>query len=768
VNLPRKSWFANLCLLTGLVAVPARAVNPPPAALRELAAHATQRDLWPRLRSYARTQTDQEWSGWALFLAGYQEYQAKVYPQAAQDLAEAAQSGFSLADYAEFYQATALRQSSRAADAAAALQDFSTRFPQSHLLVEALTLRSSALVSSEQFQAAIDALKAVPETSKQAALELLLGQAYMQAQQQGDAATAFQNVYYNFPLSAQAKTAGDTLNLLRTQLGASFPEPSDELKMARAEAIFKAGHFDDALKEYGALLTAGPSNSLAQRWLLEQTRCLVRLHHTADASQALLTHYDTPELESQRLTLMVQLHVQQSDAAAIAQDLAQFEASYASSPAYADALSSAGGFYFRQFNWQEAAQTYRKLWDQFPQNDHLRDDGWRLGWSDYLVGDAKTAAVLHTYLMQYPDSSRAPAALYWLGRVEEDQGVIAEARALYALLVNRFAHTYYAPHAAAHLATLRTRPASVTGPNDSAAAPLAASLIPALSPPVIPTGLACSHVVPSDAAKTALILQSLNLPTLEQQFLRDSLDGENPPGDLRVLLAGTYEAQGNAASAMFAAFKIAPTYTQMEFSDLPEEVWGFLFPQTYLKLIQTQAQLNNLDPYLVMGLIREESAYSPKALSVANARGLMQVLPQTAAETMHTSRTRIVGQRLYDPNYNVHVGCAYLAILLKEFNGQPELAMAAYNAGDFRVKDWNKKYTFRDQEVFLESIPISATRIYVEQVLRDAEIYRQLLSDAPHFAQCAQVQAAGVVQLQGVEHCDGDRALRLDESTPGE
>jgi soluble lytic murein transglycosylase len=114
------------------------------------------------------------------------------------------------------------------------------------------------------------------------------------------------------------------------------------------------------------------------------------------------------------------------------------------------------------------------------------------------------------------------------------------------------------------------------------------------------------------------------------------------------------------------------------------------------------------------------------------------------------------------------VGCAYLAILLKEFNGQPELAMAAYNAGDFRVKDWNKKYTFRDQEVFLESIPISATRIYVEQVLRDAEIYRQLLSDAPHFAQCAQVQAAGVVQLQGVEHCDGDRALRLDESTPGE
>jgi soluble lytic murein transglycosylase len=77
---------------------------------------------------------------------------------------------------------------------------------------------------------------------------------------------------------------------------------------------------------------------------------------------------------------------------------------------------------------------------------------------------------------------------------------------------------------------------------------------------------------------------------------------------------------------------------------------------------------------------------------------------------------------------------------LKKFNGQPELAMAAYNAGDFRVKEWQKKYAFRDQSVFLESIPIPATRTYVELVLRDAEIYRQLLSGKPHFAQCAQGQ----------------------------
>jgi soluble lytic murein transglycosylase-like protein len=289
-----------------------------------------------------------------------------------------------------------------------------------------------------------------------------------------------------------------------------------------------------------------------------------------------------------------------------------------------------------------------------------------------------------------------------------------------------------------------------------------------LTPPVVPPGLACAHINPSNAARPALILQALDLPTLEQEFLKAAVAGENPPAELRLLLAGTYSAQGNVAGALFAALRTTPGYAQMEFSDLPEEVWDLLYPQAYSKLIATQARLNHLDPYLVMGLIRQESAFSPHALSVANARGLMQVLPETAAHTRRSSRTRVAGRRLYDPNYNVRVGCAYLAGLLKDFDGKPEFAVAAYNAGDFRVKDWVKKYTFRDQAVFLESIPIPATRTYVELVLRDAEIYRQLLSGTPHFAQCSQGQAAGPAPVSGVTLRDGALVTRRAKSTPGE
>jgi len=739
VNLLRKPLARILCLWAGLGALPrfARAADLPPAFLRDLAARSIHHEIWPELRSYARNQADREWRGWAYFLAGYQEYNRQRYPEASQDLAQAAQSSFSLADYAVYYQATALRQLSRGQDAARVLEDFATRFPQSRLHIQALALRAGALLDSQHAQQAIDVLSSDPETPRHPSLELQLGRAYLQLHNSVRAADAFQSVYYGFPLSTEAKSAADQLAALRAELGTKFPEPALELRTARAQALFKAGRYQDALRDYDDLWSGESASAQVSNWQLASARCLVRLHRTADALQALFTHYASPDLEAQRLALLVQVHVQQKDELAITQVLAQLESSYASSSAYADALSAAGMFHYRQLNWREASRNYRRLWELFPGSDHLHDDGWRLAWCDYLLGDPASAEVIHGYLLLFPDSPRAPAALYWLGRIQEEQGALIEARALYSLLVERFVHTYYAPQAAARLGAIRTRQGSLAGQNDSASAPLTAALIPVMTAPAIPQGLGCPNTTRSAATRAAVIIKSLDLQDLEEEYLKAALAADRPPADLRLLLAGTYAAQDNPAGALFAALKAAPAYAQMEFSDLPEEVWNYLYPQSYTKLIAAQARLNNLDPYLVMGLIRQESAFNAKALSVANARGLMQVLPETAAHSSRPSRTRSAGRRLYDPDYNVRVGCAYLAELLKDFDGKPELALAAYNAGDFRVRDWVKTSSLQDSALFLESIPIPATRVYVELVLRDTEIYRQLLSGSPQFAHCS-------------------------------
>ncbi len=732
---------ALLVLLVSLTASTALATDLPPSRLRELASRAESRETWQQLRQYASSETTPEWRGWAYFVAGFQEFQQQLFPQAARDLAAAAQSGFSLADYAVYYQAMSVGSDNLPSDAAAILIDFAARFPQSRLRDQVLTLEADDLSKSHQTEKVMDLLSGSAAAHKQTGLMLLLANAYLDSGRMAEAAAVFQNIYYKFPLSPQAKDAGATLATLQTRMEAAYPAPLAEWKSTRADTLAQGGRCVDALGEYRSLLKDQPANPAAPRWQLGQARCLWELQRGTEALEKLPTRFDSPELESQRSALLIRIDAQRSDAVAVNDNLMQLEASNSTSPAMAEALSVAGMFYYRQLDWQQAALNYRRLWEQFPQDSRLKEDAWRLAWCDYLLGDVNTTEVMHKFLMQFPDSTRAPAALYWLGQVEEDRGNIAEARALFALLEKRFPNTYYGPHADAHLATLRTKVVGQTENAASGDAPLAASLIPVLPAASVPPGIACAGGFPSDAAGPALIMNALNLPDLEQDFLKAAIAGDNLPVDLRLMLAGTYSAQGNVAGALFASLRTVPGYSQMEFSDLPKETWDFLYPRAYSDLIETQARANSLDPDLVMGLIRQESAYNPKAESNANARGLMQLLPKTAAETAHTSRVRATGQRLYDPNFNVKVGCAYLAQLLKEFDGQPEFAVAAYNAGDFRVKQWMKQYAFRDRAVFLESIPIPATRNYVELVLRDAEVYRKLASDMPHFAQCAQTPA---------------------------
>ena len=147
-----------------------------------LAAHATQRETWPQLRVYAESHAGSPWCGWAYFVLGYQEFQAKSYLQGAEDLGKAAKTGLSLDDFAVFYRASALREANRAADAATVLQDFASRFPRSQLRNQVLELRVNALLGSDQPQPAIDLLSVEPSVRTNPALALLLGQADQQGQ----------------------------------------------------------------------------------------------------------------------------------------------------------------------------------------------------------------------------------------------------------------------------------------------------------------------------------------------------------------------------------------------------------------------------------------------------------------------------------------------------------------------------------------------------------------------------------------------------------
>jgi soluble lytic murein transglycosylase len=685
------------------------------------------------LRRYAESQTAPEQRALAYFALGYREYEAGEYLAAAKDLHESAAHPFSLADYATYYRAAAALKSNDPAQAVEMMRDFSSRFSTSPLRLPGIELLAEALVDSQKPQEAVQLLTGEPSVRRHANLSLLLGKAYREVGNLAQAAQAFQEVYFAFAASSQAKEAGEALESLRSRLGADFPQPTEEIETARLETLFNASLLGEALEGYEALLSSRPASAHADDWRLGRARCLLRLRREREALEALSVSLGSPAMNAERLALRVEACAREDNSSGALEALSQIQAIDAHSSSFESALYSVGNLFFRLGEWQNASRQYQTLVESFPQGGYVQEAGWRLIWCYYLSGARDQARqALQDGLTRHLRSNHTPAALYWLGRLEEEQGNVGDAQALYSLLQNRFTHSFYAEQARLQERRLPGgRPAGAPSPN-STAWQVAPEIRPR-DPSPIPS---CPANLTDESLRPVLALQALSLDDLAEQYLKALLATRPAQPELRLLLSRIEAGQGNVSAAIFDAIKIEPDYSSFEFSELPREMWNLLFPQSYWKLVQRQARANRLDPYLVMGLIRQESGFNARATSPADARGLMQVLPKTASPSQRASRIRTTGARLYNPTYNVRFGCSYLRSLMKDFDGKAEMALAAYNAGDFRVRDWLKSNSFRDSSEFLEAIPIHATRVYVESVLRDAAIYRQLLTGSAKFAMC--------------------------------
>ncbi len=146
---------------------------------------------------------------------------------------------------------------------------------------------------------------------------------------------------------------------------------------------------------------------------------------------------------------------------------------------------------------------------------------------------------------------------------------------------------------------------------------------------------------------------------------------------------------------------------------------------------------SRIEPALVLAIIRQESEFDPSAISSANAHGLMQLIPSTARlqaqrEGMSYQRASLTG----DPQYNMTLGSAHLADLIQEWRGSYVLAIASYNAGSHNAQQWIEDYGDPrsgsvDVVDWIEMIPFSETRNYVQRVTENLQVYRYRLAGTP-------------------------------------
>jgi soluble lytic murein transglycosylase len=196
---------------------------------------------------------------------------------------------------------------------------------------------------------------------------------------------------------------------------------------------------------------------------------------------------------------------------------------------------------------------------------------------------------------------------------------------------------------------------------------------------------------------------------------------------LAVALAEATASKGDHGKSIRQIKGLAPGYLSMPLESAPESFWKLCFPLAYSETLKKYSRQRELDVNFLGALIRQESEFDTRAISRAKAYGLTQVLPATGREL--APKLGISGFRtasLYDPEINVNMGTYYLRMLIDGLGGHTEAALAAYNAGQSRAKLWLTWGDFSEPAEFVETIPFTETRTYVQTVLRNADIYKQL------------------------------------------
>jgi len=663
------------------------------------------------VEAYARRHPKEDAGALAWLVIGYARTLDHDYGKAIDPFNRAKAGASELGDYVAYYLGDAYLKTAHNAEALSTLADFSKNFPDSLLIRDAHLIYANALLEEGRAQEAA-ALLEKDRAPLRSDIELVVGRAYEAAGENQKAASAFRNLYFNLPTSFEADIAGTELHKLG--ISGSIPE-----RRTRADLLFKAKHYSDAAHDYRELAgevspAERPEVQLALAGALEKS------DRSRDARQILTSMgAQTGDAEAERLYLLSETERSTSDEEAVQRTLNELRQFGPSSPWLEQALLSAGNMYLLKRDYDRAIDYFRELQERFPNGARSSYAHWKAAWLAFRQGRTDQARQgFENQIALYPDSAEIPNALYWRARLAEEDGNPAMARAFYQKLSDRFRNYYYAELGRQRLQAL-PRP-----PNDDVPHYALLDRVSALST----AGKITAADPPEDNLRVerARLLSNGGLADAAVRELQAAASQEGgtwaPPEMARV-----YQDGGRYDRGIEIMKRATPNYFAVDIPDLPRPYWEALFPKAYWTDLRKYSELNGLDPYLVASLIRQESEFNALALSRANAVGLMQLLPKTGKTVAKQVKLKkFSAPELYTPAVNLELGTRYFKDMVDKYNGQFEYALAAYNAGTDRVGDWLGQGHYRDPQEFVESIPFTETREYVQAILRNASVYRQL------------------------------------------
>jgi len=645
------------------------------------------------------------------FLAGYNALHANDDAYAADCLSFAADHDSALADYALYYLSLADRALGRDPEAEAALRRLTIDYPDSvyseraELAIAAIELKAGRIAEASAIAARIVGATGDPVIEQDARL-LLAGA----LERSGDPRGAYEqletirNKYPRGEADPGARALERSLLAVHSEI-----VNIDTLEYRRAEAdlLVREGQGADALAQIDAAVRLSPPPGMLAELMLIEARAAA--HSDPFRARRALTEYlaiaphgpAAPAVLDQLAHLDWNANDNNQARVYFGRLVREFPASIEAP----EAMFSIGRTFEDDGDREAARSQYERAYARYPIGEIAFEARFRAAFTLYMDGEYQAAARRFGAIGErIPDGSQRDMALYWRARALEKSGDEDRARAIYQRLAISVYSNYYPSLASARVGV---RPDTF---------PAAMAPDPVRQAPDINGGETGFHLT------RALALHALDLKELETAELKVlEVHADQIPA-LRGFVLASYQDADAWHDAISAAARMEGR------GEVSREIAERIrYPRAYWTLIDPVARRRDLDPWLLLALTRQESLFDPAARSSSDARGLMQLMAPTARRVAGVGRGAEID--LYDPAVSVELGSSYLRQLLDLFGGDRIRAVAAYNAGEHAVANWNAKFP-GDDDQWVENIGYRETRDYVKQVIGGVREY-QLLYQTP-------------------------------------
>jgi soluble lytic murein transglycosylase len=630
-----------------------------------------------------------------------------------------------LADYCAWFLASADFGARNYTGAIKALDPIWEQTPSSPLAAKAYILAAEAYEQNGSGKEAVDILRKNYASLPQPKGDLELASAFAAAGDAVGAAVYYQRVYYGFPMSGEAAQAGSELSRLKITLSDAYPPALPSATLARALKLLEGGQTQKARKELEALVLqlGGADRDLAR------VRIGVADYVAKENAPAL--HYLrsleglSADADAERLYYILLSARRLNNESEATQALDRLGRLYPHSTWRLQALVTSANRLLTENQHDAYEPLYRECYESFPKETQAAFCHWKVAWGHYLRRKSDAADLLREHILLFPASEDTSAALYFLGRLMEASRDTGSAFAYYGEVVREYPNQYYASQARERL--------SLLGPG--VPGPAATEFLRSVE---FPRRMRVESFKAGTSAaariERAKMLESAGLDALAQDELRFGAQVEDQPHLMAMELASLYSST-RPDQALRYIKHYANGYLFLPLNSAPLQFWTLAFPLPYRSDLERYSRQNGLDPFVVAALIRQESEFDPKVISYADARGLTQIMPSTGREL---SRRLKLGSystaKLFQPSVNLQLGTYYLETLTKQTGGRLEAALAAYNAGLSRARAWLQWGDFQEPAEFIETVPFAQTRTYIQAVLRNADVYRQIYEVPDHRA----------------------------------